>query len=141
MLVARRLEGEFLAWRQAIPRKHPIQVTGETRQLLSSIERVSLIISEKLKSPLRCRFSHGELQISTKNAIGNAFDCCPIEGNGEDLEIGFNNKYLMDVLKAAPADQIRIELSSNVSPCVLSPVEGEETFLYMVLPVRIKAGE
>ena len=141
MLVSRRLEGEFLAYRQAIPRNNTIIVEGETRTLLSSIDRVSLIISDKLKSPLRCVFDNGVLKISTKTAIGDAYDQCPIQGDGEGLEIGFNNKYLMDALKAAPADRVRLELTTGVSPCVILPTEGEEKFLYMVLPVRLRAGE
>ena len=141
MLVSRRLEGEFLAYRQAIPRNNTIHVVGDTRALLSSIDRVSLIISDKLKSPLRCTFDHNVLKISTKTAIGDAYDECPLEGDGGGLEIGFNNKYLMDALKAAPADRVRLELTTGVSPCVILPTEGEENFLYMVLPVRLKAGE
>ena len=141
MLVSRRLEGEFLAYRQAIPRNNTIHVEGETRALLSSIDRVSLIISDKLKSPLRCVFDSNLLKISTKTAIGDAADVCPISGDGKGLEIGFNNKYLMDALKAAPADKVRLELTTGVSPCVILPTEGEENFLYMVLPVRLKAGE
>ena len=141
MLVSRRLEGEFLAYRQAIPRNNTIHVEGETRALLSSIDRVSLIISDKLKSPLRCVFDSNLLKISTKTAIGDAYDECPLSGDGGGLEIGFNNKYLMDALKAAPADRVRLELTTGVSPCVILPTEGEENFLYMVLPVRLKAGE
>ena len=141
MLVSRRLEGEFLAYRQAIPRKNTIHVEGDTRALLSSIDRVSLIISDKLKSPLRCVFDSNLLKISTKTAIGDAYDECPLSGDGGGLEIGFNNKYLMDALKAAPADKVRLELTTGVSPCVILPTEGEENFLYMVLPVRLKAGE
>ena len=141
MLVSRRLEGEFLAYRQAIPRNNTIHVTGDAKALLSSIDRVSLIISDKLKSPLRCVFDHNVLKISTKTAIGDAYDECPLDGDGGGLEIGFNNKYLMDALKAAPADRVRLELTSGVSPCVILPAEGEENFLYMVLPVRLKAGE
>ncbi len=141
MLVSRRLEGEFLAYRQAIPRNNTIHVVGDTRALLASIDRVSLIISDKLKSPLRCTFDHNLLKISTKTAIGDAYDECPLEGDGGGLEIGFNNKYLMDALKAAPADRVRLELTTGVSPCVILPTEGEENFLYMVLPVRLKAGE
>ena len=141
MLVTRRLEGEFLAYRQAIPRNNGICLEGETRALLSSIERVSLIITEKLKCPLRCMFEDGLMKISTKTAIGDAYDQCPVSGDGQGLEIGFNNKYLMDALKAAPADKVRLELSTSVSPCVILPTEGEENFLYMVLPVRLKAGE
>ena len=141
MLVSRRLEGEFLAYRQAIPRNNTIHVEGETRALLSSIDRVSLIISDKLKSPLRCVFDSNLLKISTKTAIGDAYDECPLSGDGGGLEIGFNNKYLMDALKAAPPDTVRLELTTGVSPCVILPTEGEENFLYMVLPVRLKAGE
>ena len=141
MLVSRRLEGEFLAYRLAIPRNNTIHVEGETRALLSSIDRVSLIISDKLKSPLRCVFDSNLLKISTKTAIGDAYDECPLSGDGGGLEIGFNNKYLMDALKAAPADKVRLELTTGVSPCVILPTEGEENFLYMVLPVRLKAGE
>ena len=72
---------------------------------------------------------------------GEAKDICPLDGDGNGLEIGFNNKYLMDALKAAPADKVRLELTTGVSPCVILPTEGEENFLYMVLPVRLKAGE
>ena len=139
VLVCRRLEGEFLSYRNAIPRNNPIQIQCDTRAILSSIERVSLIISEKLKSPLRCVFGDGMVDITTKTAIGDAADQCPIDGDGQGLEIGFNNKYLMDALKAAPADKLRLEFSSSVAPCVILPAEGEETFVYMVLPVRLKA--
>ena len=141
MLVSRRLEGEFLAYRQAIPRNNTIHVEGDTKLLLASIDRVSLIISDKLKSPLRCIFDNNLLKISTKTAIGDAADQCPLEGDGGGLEIGFNNKYLMDALKAAPAERIRLEVSSGVSPCVILPTGEDENFLYMVLPVRLKAGE
>ena len=139
ILITRRLEGEFLAWRQAIPRNNPVKITADTRQLLSCIERVSLIVSEKLKSPLRCVLKDGEIDITTKTAIGNAHDCCPVEGDGGGLEIGFNNKYMMDALKAASVEKVTLELSSPITPCIIVPAEGEENFLFMVLPVRLKA--
>ena len=139
VLVCRRLEGEFLPYRNAIPRNNQIHVECDAKALLSSIDRVSLIISEKLKSPLRCVFGDGMVSITTKTGIGDAADQCPITGDGQGLEIGFNNKYLMDALKAAPADRLRLEFTSGVAPCVILPAEGEETFVYMVLPVRLKA--
>ena len=139
MLVCRRLAGEFLPYKNAIPRNNPIAVECDTRALLHCLERVSLIISEKLKSPLRCKFSDGMVDITTKTAIGDAADQCPIKGDGQGLEIGFNNKYLMDALKNAPADRLRLEFNSGVAPCVILPTEGEENFIYMVLPVRLKA--
>ncbi|MCI9156310.1 MAG: DNA polymerase III subunit beta [Lawsonibacter sp.] len=139
VLVCRRLEGDFLAYRNAIPRNNTVKVEVEARTLLSSIERVSLIISEKLKSPLRCVFEDGVVSITTKTAIGDAADQCVIDGDGGGLEIGFNNKYLMDAIKAAPAEKLRMEFTSGVAPCVILPAEGEENFTYMVLPVRLKA--
>lgn len=141
MLVSRRLEGEFLNYRQSIPRTNSIKVVGDTKELLTTIDRVSLIINENNKSPLRCIFDDGILRISTRTAIGDAADRCSIIGDGKGLEIGFNNRYLMDALKAAPAQRVRLELQTGVSPCVILPSEGEENFLYMVLPVRLKAGE
>lgn len=139
VLVCRRLEGDFLAYRSAIPRNNSIKVEVEARSLLASIDRVSLIISEKLKSPLRCVLGDGVVSITTKTTIGDAADQCPISGDGGGLEIGFNNKYLMDAIKAAPADRLRMEFTSGVAPCVILPAEGEENFTYMVLPVRLKA--
>ena len=70
---------------------------------------------------------------------GEAKDICPLDGDGNGLEIGFNNRYLMDALRYAPADAVTMELNTSISPAVLVPVDGEESFLYMVLPVRLKA--
>ncbi|MCI8478714.1 MAG: DNA polymerase III subunit beta, partial [Oscillospiraceae bacterium] len=81
-LVSRRLEGEFLAYRQAIPRNNTIHIEGNTKQLLTSIDRVSLIINDKLKSPLRCVFEQDILKINSKTAIGDATDQCPVKGDG-----------------------------------------------------------
>lgn len=142
LLVARRLEGEFLNYRQTIPQNNSISVAADARTLQASIDRASLIINDKLKSPLRCKFEDGSLSITSKTAIGTAFDRCEITGDGKGLEIGFNNRFLMDAVKAAPADTIRMELNTPTSPCLILPMEGEkDNFLYMVLPVRLKAGE
>ena len=142
MLVSRRLEGEFLAWEKAIPKNNPIRITTSAKRLLQSIDRVSLIITDKLKSPLRCEFGDSQVRLTTKTAMGDALDTCEVEGDGKGLEIGFNNKYVMDALKVVPADNVCIELSSGVAPCVISPAEDEEdNFIYMILPVRLKAGE
>ena len=141
-LVARRLEGEFLNYRQTIPRSNSIVLEAETGDLQRSIDRASLIINEKLKSPLRCKFEDDSLSITSKTAIGSAFDRCPIAGDGKGLEIGFNNRFLMEAVKAAPAPRVRLELNTPTSPCLILPLEGEkDSFLYMVLPVRLRAGE
>ena len=72
---------------------------------------------------------------------GEAKDICRIGGDGGGLEIGFNNRYLMEALRYAPADTVRIELNTGVSPAIIVPMDGEENFLYMVLPVRLKSSD
>lgn len=140
-LICRRLEGDFLDYKSAVPRKNPISVVADTKELIQSIDRVSVVISEKLKSPVRCLFDHDRVILSAKTANGEAKDICRLAGDGGELEIGFNNRYLMEALRYAPADTVKIELNTGVSPAVIVPTEGEENFLYMVLPVRLKAQE
>lgn len=142
LLVARRLEGEFLNYRQTIPQNNAITLEADTADLQRSIDRASLIINDKLKSPLRCKFDDGVLSITSRTAMGSAFDSCPIGGDGKGLEIGFNNRFLMDAVKAAPAQRVRLELNTATSPCLILPQEsGTDNFLYMVLPVRLRASE
>ena len=138
-LICRRLEGDFLDYKNAIPRNNPIRLTVDTKTMLGSLDRVSVVISEKLKSPVRCVFENGRVLLSAKTGAGEAKDICPLDGDGNGLEIGFNNRYLMDALRYAPADSVTLELNTSISPAVLVPADGEESFLYMVLPVRLKA--
>lgn len=140
-LICRRLEGEFLDYKNAIPRKNPISVVADTKSLIESIDRVSVVISDKLKSPVRCLFEQDRVLLSAKTGNGEAKDVCRISGDGGNLEIGFNNRYLMEALRYAPADTVKIELNTGVSPAIIVPVDGEENFLYMVLPVRLKSAE
>ena len=138
-LICRRLEGDFLDYKNAIPRTNPIALTVDKRALINSIDRVSVVISDKMKSPIRCVFGDGAVKLSAKTGNGDARDSCPIGGSGNNLEIGFNNRYLLDALRYAPADTLRLELNSGITPAIIVPTEGEENFLYMVLPVRLKA--
>ena len=140
-LICRRLEGEFLDYKNAIPRKNPISVVAETKALIQSIDRVSVVISDKLKSPVRCLFDHDKVMLSAKTGNGEAKDVCRLSGDGKGLEIGFNNRYLMEALRYAPADEVKIELNTGVSPAIIVPVDDKENFLYMVLPVRLKNAE
>ena len=137
-LICRRLEGEFLDYRTAIPRNNPITIHVEKRGMINSIDRVSVVISEKQKSPVRCIFDENRVYMSTKTGNGEAKDVCRVAGDGGKLEIGFNNRYLMEALRYAPADEVKMELNTGISPAIIVPKEGEENFLYMVLPVRLK---
>ena len=137
-LVCRLLDGDFLDWKKVVPTNCPVKLVAHVSDLSSSIERVGLIVSEKFKSPVRCVFSHQVLMMRTNTTIGAAEDQCSIAGDGKDLEIGFNVKYLADALKAVPSEEVTLELTNGLSPIVLTPVDDKVDFAYMVLPVRLK---
>ena len=139
-LVCRLLEGEFLDWRKVVPFNCPIKLVAHVSDLASSVERVGLIVSEKYKSPVRCTFSNQVLNMRTATTIGAAEDRCSIAGDGKELEIGFNVRYLADALKVVPSEEVTLELTNGLSPIVLSPVDDKADFAYMILPVRIKNG-
>jgi DNA polymerase-3 subunit beta len=137
-LICRLLEGDFLDWRKVVPTNCPVKLVANVGELASSIERVGLIVSEKYKSPVRCVFSNQVLLLRTNTTIGAAEDQCSIAGDGKDLEIGFNVRYLADALRAIPSEEVVLELTNGLSPIVLTPVEEKYDYSYMVLPVRIK---
>ena len=137
-LVCRLLEGEFLDWRRVVPTNCPVKLVANVSDLQSSVERVGLIVSEKYKSPVRCVFGSQVLQMRTNTTIGAAEDRCAIAGDGKELEIGFNVRYLIDALRAIPCEEVTLELTNGLSPIVLTPVDDKVDFAYMILPVRIK---
>jgi DNA polymerase-3 subunit beta len=141
VIISRRLEGEFLNYRKTVPYDYEVKVTAERTDLIRCADRVSLIVDEHSKNPLRCEFGSGTLTIRCSTPLGSAVDSCSIEGDGKGLVIGFNNSYLLDALKAAPADRLSVNLGNGSSPCVIKPEDGSEKFLYMILPVRLRAGE
>ena len=141
VLISRRLEGEFLNYKKTVPAQFSVQLKASRAELIRCADRVSLIIDDRAKNPLRCRFGNGQLNISCATPLGRAEDSCLLEGDGKDLVIGFNNSYLMEALKAAPADTLLINLTSGSSPCVLMPEDGGDKFLYMILPVRLRSGD
>jgi DNA polymerase-3 subunit beta len=141
VLISRRLEGEFLNYKESIPREWKYQAGVDKKAMIDAVERVALIINDKQKSPLRCIFGDGVMKLQAVSTLGRAQDECSIEGSIDDLEIGFNDKFLLDALRAAPADELVIRLSTGISPCVIMPAGEEQSFIYMILPVRLRANE
>lgn len=139
-LVTRLIDGEFLNYRSAIPASFSHKAPIDAREMITCIERVSLIVSEKLKNPVRMTFDGPVVKMSCITAIGKSYDECELGGMIEGLEIGFNNRYLLDALRACADEKIEIGLSSALNPMVILPAEGDK-FTYLVLPVRLKANE
>ena len=137
-LISRRLEGEFLNYKSAIPEKFRYEVTVDRQELLRTVGRVALIVDDKTRIPIRLTFADGVVNVRCATVLGSGVDSCICEGNGGGIEIGFNHKYISDALKAAPADEIKICLNTGSAPCVIRPADGSEDFTYLVLPVRLR---
>ena len=138
-IITRRLEGEFLNYKNAIPEKFKYEVVVDRKDLLQAVGRVALIVDDKTRVPIRLTFADGSIDIHCATALGSGVDCCICEGNGGGTEIGFNHKYLSDALKAAPADEIKICLNTGSAPCVIKAADGNDSFTYLVLPIRLRS--
>lgn len=138
VVISRLLDGEFLDYRSAVPASSTTTVKVNTRNITKMVDRTSLIITDRLKSPLRCIFSENSIKTSCITSIGKAMDQIDAEISGARVEIGFNNRYFLDALHAVDTDMVRIELNGALSPMKILPPDGE-SFLFLVLPVRLKS--
>lgn len=137
VVISSLLEGEFLNYKAAIPPDSKTEAIVQTREMIDSVERVSLLITDRLKSPVRCQFGDNEVKLVCTTTIGRGRDQFGAELTGEDVEIGFNNRYLLDALRNTECDEIKIQLGGPLSPMKIVPKEGD-SFLFLVLPVRLK---
>jgi DNA polymerase-3 subunit beta len=137
-IVSRLLEGEFLNYESAVPVEKETRIKLNKENLLSAFERVYLLTSkEDKKFPVKMLIEKNLLTITCSSSVGNAKEILEIDVEGNDLEIGFNPKYFIDALKVISEEEVYIDFTTNMAPCVIKPIKGED-FVYMILPVRIK---
>ena len=135
-IVSRLLEGNFLDYK--MPPSAATQFVISTRVLASSVERMALLTSEKIQSPVRCSISADQIKLSCSTSVGRANDMIPASVTGSDVEIGFNNRYLLDALKNADTDEVRVLLNGSLQPMIIRPVSGQ-SFTFLVVPMRLAA--
>ena len=143
-VVSRLLEGDFLDYNAAIPKLSKTTVKVNTRSLTDAVERTSLLISDRLRSPIRLAVTEQTVQLNCSTTMGKAHDEVECEMTGEPVSMGFNfitelfnKENLLDALKASDCDMIKMEINGALSPMRVMPLEGE-SFLFLVLPVRVK---
>ena len=137
---SRLLEGEYLDYNRAIPKQNKTFVKLNTSDFINSASRASLLVDEKLKTPLKCNFNGNILDISCSTQYGKVNDNIKIEKEGEDIEIGFNSRYLLDALHSCHDEFINIAMSTPLMSMVITPVKKKEnsSYTYLVLPCRLK---
>jgi len=137
-VVSRLLEGEYVKYAQMIPTDFKTKIEINTGNLLHGIERVSLLAREGKNNAIKLSIHDKSLDLSSIVEIGAANDEIPLKLEGQNLDIGFNPKYLIDVLKVIDQDMICMEFLSNISPCIIKP-KNNPHFTYLILPVRIQS--
>ncbi len=138
------IEGEYIDYNRFILRNHKITVRVDRDSLITALEHAALITEEKVagsvRSHVRLEFAGSALKISATSGTGSAYDEINIDHEGEDLLIAFNNRYLIDSLRACDAETVKISLSSPLSSINIEPDDDTTTTedLFWLLPVRMK---
>ena len=137
-IMSRLIEGDFLNYESVIPKDRKTRVTVECKNFIDTIERASLIITDRLKNPLRISFTENKITVRCHTPLGKVVDeFAPVSMEGDAVEIGFNNRYLLDALRFSKCEKMVLEINGPLSPVKLLPEDGKD-FIYLVLPVRFK---
>lgn len=138
VVMSRLLEGEYLNYKSIIPVEYETKIRLNTKELLSSIERASLISNDEKKYPIKFNISDDSLIISSNTEIGNVRDEITVDAEGKNMIVGFNPRYFIEALRVIDDEVIDIYFNSDIGPCTIKPIDTEE-YAYMILPVRIKS--
>jgi len=137
-LISRLIEGEFLDYNASIPKSFSAEVIVNSRMITESVERMSILNNEKVQTPVVCKMLKNEIKLSCQSSTGRAKDVVEAINSGEELEAGFNIRYLFEALKNIDTDEIKLMMNNAHTPLLIKPVNGE-SFLYLVLPMIYSA--
>ena len=135
-IISRVLEGEYINYKQIIPEDYKSRVKVDTKILTSSIDRASLIAREGKNNLIKLTVQDQKMVISSNSEVGQVYEEIPILLEGKELEIAFNSRYFMDMLKVMGDPEVCLDFTTNVSPCVIRPIDSGD-YTYLLLPVRI----
>lgn len=136
-IISRLLDGEFMNYRQILPDEYKTRVKVKTSEILDSIERASLLSREGRTNLVTFEIKDGNMVITSNSQMGKVYEEVNIELEGENLKIRFNARYFLDVLRIIDSEEIYLEFSTNVSPCLVKKADSKD-YIYLVLPVRIR---
>ncbi len=135
-VISRLLEGEFIKYNSIIPEDFNLKVTVRRDELLNCIERASLLAKEGNTNLIRLDINDDSIVITSNSQLGKVREEMNIILQGESLKIAFNSKYLIDILKIMEEEEIIMNFSSSISPCVIKNKDNDNC-TYLVLPVRL----
>ena len=133
-VVSRLIEGEYFRIDQMLSSDYETKVTINKRELLSCIDRATLLVKEGDKKPIIINITDGLMELKINSAIGSMDEQIDIEKSGKDLMIGFNPRFLIDALRVIDDEQITIYLVNPKAPCFIR--NEENSYIYLILPVN-----
>lgn len=142
MVVTRLLEGEYINYKPVLMTPNSIVVTANTYDLSESLERASLLINDDIsakaeKVPVRLNIVMDKIEITCMTGKGKVHDIVDVSVSGDDIEIGFNHKYLLEALRACEEEEVKMEFSNPRSSCFIRSVSNDDSYTFMILPVRL----
>ncbi len=141
-LFTRRIDAQYIDYERFIPKAPKIFVTLDTAELASALERALLVTEERrqgqIPSPVICTVKEGQLTIASSSVTGRVNDVISVQHEGEDIEIGFNCRFLYDAIKVCDCERIKLCLTSPLmSMTVEEASDSPSKFLLLILPVRL----
>ena len=135
-IYTRLLEGQFVNYRNLIPKECTTNMKVEVELLLDSVARASIMATD-VNNKITFTISEKELTVVSNSEMGEIKDVIPVLTEGEDLKIAFNAKYVHDILASVDDDVISMRFGTKLSPCVVKK-DGEHSYEYLILPVQIR---
>ncbi|HIZ45336.1 MAG TPA: DNA polymerase III subunit beta [Firmicutes bacterium] len=135
VVVSRLIEGQYFNVNQMLSNDYETRITLNKQELLDSIERSVLLIRESDKKPIIITITDMGMEIAIQSAIGSLKEEILIHKEGKDITIGFNPKFLIDALRVIDDESVDLYMVNSKAPCFIR--DGEENYIYLILPVNI----
>lgn len=135
IVVSRLIEGDYFKVNQMLSSDYETHIVINKKEMLSSIERATLLIKEGEKRPIVIEITDGKMELKVTSAIGSMNEDIDIEKEGKDILIGFNPKFLIDALRVIDDETVNIYLVNSKAPCFIK--DKEEKYIYLILPVNL----
>ena len=137
VVVSRLIEGEYFRIEQMLSSDYETKVTINKREMLSCIDRATLLVKEGDKKPIIINIGDGSMELKIQSQLGSMNEEIFITKEGKDLLIGFNPKFLMDALRVIDDEEVDIYLTNAKAPCFIR--DEKESYIYLILPVNFNA--
>ncbi|OOM11059.1 DNA polymerase III subunit beta [Clostridium saccharobutylicum] len=135
-IISRLLEGKFINYNSLLPQEHKLLVNVNRQQLQNAIERASLMAKDGNTNLIKLEMQQDNLIITSNSQLGKVREEILMKLQGDEIQIAFNSRYLLDVLKNMESDEVIMKMTSSISPCVIEEKDNENA-KYLVLPVRL----